>query len=329
MRLSWAMARRVRRIAIPVVCALLGACGLDFGRFDPAAGSRDGGAEASVDAGAGDAAPADAATTDAAPADGSPIDVATGHDAAPEAASNACTPTPAGTMVAARASGPVTVDGDLGDWGSPTFQLLDATNAALIVGPNGTCNAANATPKCLVPSGESAEVALLADAANLYVGVRVTVAGVGGTNTTTPYLNDAVEIYLRGDPAATGDYTGLDHQLVVDWQNLVLDYGPSPNDTPLANPPGVKTAVKVGNGGYVVEASIALAQLGRTALAPGQTLGFDLGVDHGQGTTATRSLIVWWSASHAPPHCTTPKCTGCNPDQPYCDTLDFGLVCAE
>jgi hypothetical protein len=58
-------------------------------------------------------------------------------------------------------------------------------------------------------------------------------------------------------------------------------------------------------------------------------LGLDFGVDHGQGTEATRSFLVWWMAMHATPPCATPKCTGCSPDQPYCDTLDFGLLCAE
>jgi hypothetical protein len=93
----------------------------------------------------------------------------------------------------------------------------------------------------------------------------------------------------------------------------------------------VKTAVKVaaGKGAYVVETSVALAQLGRSALAPGQTAGFDLGVDHGQGTAATHGQLVWWMASHAAPACTTPKCSGCSPDEPWCDTLDFGAVCAQ
>jgi hypothetical protein len=86
--------------------------------------------------------------------------------------------------------------------------------------------------------------------------------------------------------------------------------------------------VATGNGSYVVEVGVALSQLGQTSLAPGQMLGFDLGVDHGQGTTATRSFLVWWVAAHGAPSCTTPKCTGCSPDQPYCDTLDFGLACA-
>jgi hypothetical protein len=58
-------------------------------------------------------------------------------------------------------------------------------------------------------------------------------------------------------------------------------------------------------------------------------LGFDLGVDHGQGTAATRSFLVWWMSTHGAPPCMSSKCKGCSPDQPYCDTLDFGLLCAE
>jgi hypothetical protein len=314
----------VGRAVLAVVCGVgVFACGLDFDRYDPMAVS-SGTAEGGGDDGSIDVGAPEAPTGDASPTDGGP-----GIDAPKEAGPGACKPAQ-GQIVAPQASGPITVDGDLGDWGTPFFVLLDSGDAAFIMGPNGTCNSANAQSKCLVPSGESAEVALLWDSANLYVAVRVTVAGVGGTS-TTPYLNDAVEVYLRGDPAATGNYTNVDHQYVVDWQNTLVDYGPSPNDTALPNPPGVTSAVKVaaGNGSYVVEMQIALTQLGQSTLTPGQTLGFDLGVDHGQGSATTRSFLVWWMSAHSPPTCTTTKCTGCNPDQPYCDTLDFGLVCAD
>jgi hypothetical protein len=304
-----------RRTALPVACWVgVAACGLDFDRYDPGAGEGglvDGGNDAST-------------TSDHF------AEVSAASDVAQESVVSACTPT-AGVLVAPQAGGPITVDGDLGDWGSTAFTLVDSSDAALIMGPNGTCTAANATSKCLVPNGESAEFAFLRDSTNLYIGARVTVPNVGGASTTNPYTNDAIEIYLRGDAFPTGDYTTLDHQYVVDWQNLVFDYGPSQTDTGLANPPGVTSAVKVasGNNGYVVEVKVALSELGQPSLAPGQMLGLDFGVDHGQGTEATRSFLVWWMAMHATPPCATPKCTGCSPDQPYCDTLDFGLLCAE
>lgn len=309
----------LRGLLLSIGCGLSAACSLDFNRYDPAAGtpgSPDGGLDATTEVGA--------------PADASPGDTAAAVDAAQESAPNPC-PSAAGVMPAPVASGPITIDGNLDDWGSSVFTQLVASDAALILGPNGTCTAANATSQCLVASTEIAELALLRDSSNLYIGVRVTVPTVGGTNTTSPYLNDAVEVYLRGDPVATGNYTNIDHQYVIDWQNLAVDYGPSPSDTGQTNPPGVTSAVQVasGNSGYVLEAKVALSELGQTALSPGQTFGFDLGIDHGQGTTATRSLLVWWVATHAAPTCTTAKCSGCSSGQPYCDTLDFGLVCAD
>jgi hypothetical protein len=311
------------RVVLAVASVLgVGACGLDFDRYDPgpdAASVVEAGLDGPADARGGEGSPSDAAI-DAAVSDAT--------DAAQESAPNPCPPM-MGVVAAPQPSGTITIDGNLGDWGSPAYTTLDANDAALIVGPNGDCTAANATSQCLVPSSEQAEFALLHDASNLYLAVRITVPSVGGTNTTAPYLNDAVEVYLRGDAVATGNYTNDDHQYVVDWQNLVLDYGPSANDTPVTNPPGVTTAVKVGGGGWVLEMSVALTQLGRSALTPGQTLGFDVAVDHGQGTTATRSYLAWWMAMHAPPTCTTAKCTNCTPDQPYCDTLDFGAVCAD
>ena len=247
-----------------------------------------------------------------------------------DVAVNPCKLVP-GMLLAPPTPGTITIDGDLSDWGAAAFTLLEPSNAALILGPNGTCTAANATSQCLVPAAETAEVALLFDATSLYVGVRVTVPNVGGASTTAPYTNDAVELYLRGDTMPTGDYGADDHQYVIDWQNLVTDYGPGATGMGQSSPAGVTSAVKVaaGNGAYVVEAKIALTGLGQTTLAPGQTLGFDLGVDHGQGMLSTRSLIVWWMATHAAPTCTSTKCKGCNPDEPSCDTLDFGLVCAQ
>jgi len=308
-------------MALPFACWLgVAACSMDFGRYDPAAG-----AGGTLDGGEGgrDVSASDHAVE-------APAADATGSDVAQESTVSPCKLV-AGVLVAPVAPGPITIDGDLSDWGSTEFTLLDSSDAALIMGPNGTCTAANATSQCLVPNGESTEIAFLRDSANLYVGVRVSVPTVGGFNTTDPYTDDAVEIYLRGDPTATGDYTSVDHQYIIDWQNLLLDYGPSQTDTGTPNPPGVTSAVKVGaaNNSYVVEVKIALTELGQTSLAPGQMLGVDFGVDHGQGTEATRSFLAWWMAMHAAPKCTTPKCTGCSPDQPYCDTLDFGLLCAD
>ena len=301
------------------------ACGLDFDRYEPASDAAvagEGATEADASGEAGDGAK-DARV------DSPTGDAPSGADAATEAAPSPCPSSP-GVLVATQAPGTISIDGELGDWGSPVSTILEASDAALISGPSGDCTAANATTQCLVPAGENAEIALLRDATNLYVAVRVTVTGVGGTSTTDPYLDDAVEIYLRGDAVATGNYTASDHQYIVTWQNLLVDYGPVAGDPPVANPPGVTTAVKVaaGNTGYVVEAKIALSQLGQGALTAGQTLGFDVGVDHGQGTSATRSFLVWWMATHAAPVCTTPKCTACSPNQPFCDTLLFGGVCA-
>jgi hypothetical protein len=318
------VAGRPAGLWLPFACCFgVAACGLNFDRYDPGAATA-GGPDASTDSFVAEAAAGDAVTQDVAPGDAAASDSAQqSSDASP------CTAA-AGTVVAPEAPGPITIDGDLGDWGSPAFTVLAAGDAVLITGPSGTCTAANATSKCLVPAGETTDFALLRDATSLYVGVRVTVPGVGGTNTTAPYDNDAVEIYLRGDPVATGDYTAVDQQYIIDWQNLVIGYGPPSSGSGQTNPPGVTSAVKVaqGNGGYVVEVKIALGEIGGS-LSPGQTLGFDLGVDHGQGTAATRSFLAWWMSAHAAPQCTTAKCTGCNPDQPYCDTLDFGLVCAD
>jgi hypothetical protein len=306
-----------RRAALPALGCLVVACSLNFDRYEP-----NGEAGSPLDGGL-DASSADHAVE--APAADAPV-----NDVAPDTYVSPCKLVP-GMLAAPEASGPITIDGDLGDWGAAEFTLLAASDAAFIEGPSGTCTAANATSQCLVPAGETAEYALLRDAANLYFAVRVTVPNVGGGSTTSPFTNDAVEIYLSGDTTPTGNYTSVDHQYVIDWANLVTDYGPSATDMGQVNPPGVTSAVNVATnlGSYVVEVKVALSALGLSALAPGQILGLDLGLDHGQGTEATRSFLVWWMATHTAPTCTTAKCTSCSPDQPYCDTLTFGQLCAD
>ena len=155
------------------------ACSLDFDRYEP-----KGEAGSSLDGGL-DVSSADHAAE--APAEDAP-----GIDVASDTYVNPCKLVP-GMLAAPEAGGPVTIDGDLGDWGAAEFTLLAASDAAFIQGPSGTCTAANATSQCLVPAGETAEYALLRDSANLYFAVRVTVPNVGGGSTTSPYTNDAVE----------------------------------------------------------------------------------------------------------------------------------------
>jgi hypothetical protein len=294
---------------LTLVLAATAACGLDFDRFAPVDAS------AAHDEGSGDDAtstPTPDAFADA-PADAQPA--------------GRCSPS-AGTVVASAALGAVTIDGDLGDWGSPSFTSFDVGDAQLILGPTGTCDAASATSTCLVPSSESAQFAAMWDATHLYVAVKVSVPSVGGTNGMAPNTNDAVELYLRGDTTPTGDYSSLDQQYITDWQNTVSGCGVA---CPQRNPPGFTSAVSVAadHTGYVLEARIQLSELGVTAPASGTTVGFDLGIDHGQGTDATRSLLVWWKAGHAAPMCASQRCRTCNPDQPYCDTLDVGLLCMD
>ncbi len=259
--------------------------------------------------------PADASLPgDANVPDGSvtPDDAASIADAGP--ADSAC-PSPsndAAVSVITSIAAPPTIDGNLTDWGCGPWIELNDSNAAYTRVDGQTI---------------SGEFAVRWDANNVYVGAHIVVPTLQGTNTTEPYVNDAFEIYLSGDSPLTGDYDKLSHQYIVDWHNLVVDYGPSNYGSmeAVTSPPSFTSAVMVVSGGWQVEAAIGWSALEDNSKAPGTgaSIGVDVELDDGDGVTLNTQVLAILAAHSSTCGCKT-CCCGEATDYPNCDTLCFG-----
>jgi hypothetical protein len=156
----------------------------------------------------------------------------------------------------------------------------------------------------------SARVTLEWDDTALYIAVDVDDPLLEGVD-PGPYANDSVEIYASGfGTVRTGDYTKLDHHLIVDYNGTSLDFSADIN-TPVPYPSTVVLTPK----GYRIETRIGASALGGP-LGAGQTLWFDALLNDG---TNQKKFLVWAMTPHA--SCTCDACA-CNFSPAY-DTLLF------
>lgn len=282
---TWRGGRGVSRAIAAAAAGLVVACNVAASGL----GTSPSGADASAD---GSAPPEDASTPD----------------------STVCpSPAPsASPLTAHRAPGAIHLDGNLDDWKCVPFVTLTQAFAAYAKTPDG-----GSAPI-------AADFAVAWDGDYLYVAARVTDATIDGTNATSPELNDSIAIYLGGDAFPTGDYSGLDHQYVVDHVNLAVDYQylSTPARTP--SPPGFLSATQTTDTGFAIEARIGATAVGRNTFAAGDSLGFDFGLVAGDGTTQ-RFVLLWADADESSCLCVRCCCLSATP-LPACDTLRFGKL---
>jgi hypothetical protein len=311
-------------VAIVATLALVSGCGLEISGLGAAADgdagttkppppdatvpATTGGDASSLPDDAG-ASSADAPTTN---------DATTTTDAGTDAADAACPPpsTDASLSIATQIAPPPVIDGNLTDWGCGPWIDLNDTNAATVLQNGQTI---------------SGQYAVRWDPMNVYVAAHIVVPTLMGTNAADPYENDAIEIYITGDSAPTGDYDRSSHQYVVDWHDDVVDYGPleyPPNQAD-TSPKNFTSQVKVVPGGWQVEAAIGWqALVNGKAPTAGATIAFDVAFDDGNGTALLTQLMAIVA-----PHSISCGCQSCccgevspDPDAPNCDTLCFGSL---
>ena len=132
-------------------------------------------------------------------------------------------------------------------------------------------------------SGATATVKTLWDERRLYVFARVT-DEVLSTASTNPWEEDSVEIFVDQNNAKTVEYEPDDAQYRVNFENT-QSFGGS------ATAGKFETATRVVDGGYIVEAAIALDAIQAQA---GMLIGFDFQVnDDGQGNGIRSSVKTW------------------------------------
>ena len=173
----------------------------------------------------------------------------------------------------------------------------------------------------------SGQYAVRWDATNLYVAAHIVVPTLEGDNTTSPYDNDAIELYASGDAPRTGDYDTHAHQYIVDWHNLAVDYGSNRKATP--NPPNFASQVRIVADGWQIEAAIGWQALVTASPPPAATsIGLDIQFDDGDGTSIKKAVLAMIAPHPSACGCAA-CCCGQALDLPDCDTLCFGGVTLE
>jgi endo-1,4-beta-xylanase len=149
-------------------------------------------------------------------------------------------------------------------------------------------------------AGATARVKTLWGEGHLYVLASVSDALLSKAS-PNPWEQDSVEIFVDQNNAKTDYYEADDGQYRVNYENT-QSYGGA------ASAANFVTATRVVDGGYIVEAAIAL---GTVQARAGRLLGFDLQVNDDGTGTGVRSSVATWSDE-----------TG----RAYLDTSRFGVL---
>lgn len=206
----------------------------------------------------------------------------------------------AGTLDAPFVTSPPKIDGDISDWVG-CFVTLDSTN-------NPTRDLGETT----FPSGR---FSIEHDTDHIYVAIQVeAVLPLGDHAVPAIYDNDSVAFYIDGDGSYDAQAYGADAvQLVVDHANRQQAFrNPS---TTMAS--GYTSAATTAGNMFTIELAVTPATFGLASF--GTSIGFDIGIEAGDGTKQT-SEVYWYQA------CTLPAC-GCSNGTtaaPYCDPREFG-----
>jgi hypothetical protein len=252
--------------------------------------------------GAGDSAsvdattPADAgdaqATTDASTVDASCVRVVKGYGEG-------------GTMEGFSTDAAPTVDGVLDDWACVPFYDLTSANAYV----------ESTTPI-------SGTFALQWTSTHLYFAMHVeNTVTPAGTDSTDPFQNDSVEVYLMQDDAPTGLYRTHDHHYIVDYKNLLADY-----DMARTTPPSTDITTMVTKKGttYDVEMAVTAGALGHASLTAAK-MGFDLELNKSINNMQSGVLLYGLRSGAS----TTNSQCGGGTELPYCNThavVELSLV---
>ncbi len=195
------------------------------------------------------------------------------------------------------------IDGDLADWPA-CFVSIDATH-------NPTRDLDH------MGAFASGRFSLAHDATKIYLAADITgIAPLGDEAVPGIFENDSVSFYLDGDGVFTSQaYDSDAMQLVIDHANRVQGFRDGMNVTATS----VTSAAITSGNHYTIEASVAPSTFGLTAF--GASIGFDLGIENGDGASQL-SEVLWYQA------CELPLC-GCmsgTESAPYCDAREFGTA---
>lgn len=183
---------------------------------------------------------------------------------------------------------PPTVDGDLSEWEAVPAMLVDERSATVV---NGELYSGNGDMRATVRLGWSPEA--------LHVAIQVEDDALVDVPTRSEWENDSVELYLDGRPEAerTASYGDFVAQNILPVLRPATGEFAGNNSWPVD---AMEWAVRTGNGGYTMEASLPFQRLtGRTAARAGDTVRFDLMVNDRDSVEGSQSHHRLWSTGGA------------------------------
>jgi len=170
----------------------------------------------------------------------------------------------AGTITCNKASGTITIDGNLTENGWNITRPVTKT----VIGTNNN----------------TVTFGVLWDNTNLYVGVKVLDAKLFG-NSSSLWNGDAVEVYIDANNNKLTTYDGKDNQIIEAYNvsSVFTQFALS----------GLQHAWAPITGGYAVEMAIPWSQLGITTPTAGLNIGFDIGNDDDDNGGGRQNQVVW------------------------------------
>ena len=204
---------------------------------------------------------------------------------------------------------PVTINGDPAEWAC--VDRLDFSTGGRVV------NSAT--------GHDIAEIAMQWDEQHLYLLARVTTDSPGGTGMGDQiFKNDSLHLFLAGpDPQPGAGYRTSDHQIVIDYQSLVADYGGGLTRSGVNGITASAGTFRSQNGvlTFAVEARVDAAIVGRQQ---GFTKGERVRVNFQINDNATASYRIWfWESAVCKGFGT---CDTAGASLPYCDPHCSGEV---
>jgi uncharacterized protein YjdB len=172
---------------------------------------------------------------------------------------------PTGTVICKKTTGAITVNGSLSE---AQWNVVTTSFSKNVV---GTTN-------------NTATFGVLWDSNNLYIGAKVLDANLF-SDSSDPWEDDGIEIYIDANNNKLSTYDGLDNQ-------IIKNYNKSTVYTKLGIT-GLQHAWAAISGGYSIEIAIPWSQLGIAAPAQGTTIGFDIGYDDDDNGSTRDGQAVW------------------------------------
>jgi endo-1,4-beta-xylanase len=184
-------------------------------------------------------------------------------------------------------------DTDTSNWGVITLvseiELADAARGTPTIDGVEERTWKNATSIAtgkfiLGTSGSTAVVKTLWDSGHLYVFARVTDSLLSKAS-SNPWEQDSIEIFIDQNNGKTTEYEGDDAQYRVNFENT-QSFGGAGSAAKFV------TATRIVEGGYVVEAAIALDAI---RPKPGLLIGFDAQVNNDELGDGMRASVATWN----------------------------------